>query len=48
MWGTLADSWGRRQVVIYSLALNGIFGAASSFSRSYWLILVLRFISGLG
>ena len=47
-WGTLADNLGRRKVVIYSLALNGVFGAASAFARAYWLLLVLRFISGVG
>uniref|UniRef100_H2Z8S9 Major facilitator superfamily (MFS) profile domain-containing protein n=1 Tax=Ciona savignyi TaxID=51511 RepID=H2Z8S9_CIOSA len=48
IWGTLADSWGRRKVVIFSLALNGIFGAFSALSRNYITLLALRFISGIG
>nr|CAB3266720.1 synaptic vesicle glycoprotein 2C-like [Phallusia mammillata] len=48
LWGTLADSWGRRQIVIFSLAINGIFGVGSAFARSYHVILVLRFFSGIG
>ena len=48
MWGALADSWGRRQIVMFSLAVNGIFGCISAFATAYWLLLVLRFFSGIG
>uniref|UniRef100_F6ZE72 Major facilitator superfamily (MFS) profile domain-containing protein n=2 Tax=Ciona intestinalis TaxID=7719 RepID=F6ZE72_CIOIN len=48
LWGTLADYWGRRRVVIFSLALNGIFGTFSAIAPNYGVLLTLRFISGIG
>ncbi|KAL8622295.1 hypothetical protein ACOMHN_043299 [Nucella lapillus] len=47
-WGTLADHWGRRAILIWSLALNGIGGLISSASQVFWLFLLFRFISGVG
>ncbi|CAH1790251.1 unnamed protein product [Owenia fusiformis] len=47
-WGTLADIKGRRGIVIWSLAVNGLAGLGSAFAQSYWLFLLLRFISGIG
>ncbi|CAK8681280.1 unnamed protein product [Clavelina lepadiformis] len=48
LWGSLADSWGRRRVVIFSLAINGLFGGFSALAQTYWLLLLLRFLSGIG
>ncbi|XP_043933745.1 synaptic vesicle glycoprotein 2C-like [Protopterus annectens] len=48
MWGILADRRGRRQVLLFSLALNGIFGTAASLASEFWLFLLLRLISGIG
>ena len=48
VWGSMADISGRRKVIIYSLAVNGLFGLASAFAQSYWLLLLLRFLSGFG
>ena len=48
MWGTLADIYGRRTVLLCSLTLNGLGGLASSLSQSFPVFLVLRFVSGIG
>ncbi|XP_077969097.1 synaptic vesicle glycoprotein 2B-like [Styela clava] len=48
IWGSLADTYGRRQIVYISLAVNAIFGALSSVVETYPLLLFLRFISGFG
>nr|XP_032808157.1 synaptic vesicle glycoprotein 2C-like [Petromyzon marinus] len=48
VWGALADSSGRRKVLVYSLAVNGIFSALSSLAPSFLLFLLMRLGSGLG
>ncbi len=48
IWGTLADIYGRRAVLLVSLTVNGLGGLASSLSQSFPVFLVLRFVSGLG
>jgi len=48
LWGSLADSWGRRKIVIQSLFVNSIFSALSAFAHQFWLIVLLRFLSGVG
>lgn len=48
IWGTLADMWGRRYVLILSLSLNSLGGLMSSFAQTYWLFLLLRIVSGIG
>ncbi|KAK6178546.1 hypothetical protein SNE40_013313 [Patella caerulea] len=47
-WGSLADSLGRRSVLMWSLTVNGLGGLLSSTSQVFWLFLILRFISGIG
>ncbi|XP_064595783.1 synaptic vesicle glycoprotein 2A-like [Liolophura sinensis] len=47
-WGSLADKAGRRTVLLGSLTVNGLGGLASSVAQSFWLFLLLRFISGVG
>lgn len=47
-WGSLADHSGRRAVLMWSLAMNGIGGLLSSISQVFWLFLLMRFISGVG
>eukprot|EP00057_Strongylocentrotus_purpuratus_P003071 XP_003725855.1 PREDICTED: synaptic vesicle glycoprotein 2C isoform X1 [Strongylocentrotus purpuratus] len=47
-WGSLADIQGRRQILIYSLACNALFGLLSSVSYNFWLFLLMRFLSGVG
>ncbi|XP_036432452.1 synaptic vesicle glycoprotein 2C [Colossoma macropomum] len=48
MWGYLADQRGRQRVLVISLAVNGTFGAVASLAPSFWLFLLLRFLSGVG
>lgn len=48
LWGYLADQRGRCRVLVVSLSVNGIFGALSCVAPTFWLFLLLRFISGLG
>ncbi|XP_041853710.1 synaptic vesicle glycoprotein 2C isoform X2 [Melanotaenia boesemani] len=48
MWGYLADQRGRRQVLVVSLTVNGLFGGLASLAPWFWLFLLLRFISGIG
>ena len=48
IWGTLADLYGRRYVLLWSLTVNGLGGLASSFSQSFSVFVLLRFISGVG
>ncbi|KAK2842608.1 hypothetical protein Q5P01_012808 [Channa striata] len=48
MWGYLADRRGRRRVLVISLTVNGLFGGLSSLAQRFWLLLLLRFISGIG
>ena len=48
IWGSLADIYGRRAVLLWSLTVNGLGGLASSLSQTFPVFLVLRFISGTG
>ncbi|KAK6985616.1 synaptic vesicle glycoprotein 2C-like isoform X1 [Biomphalaria glabrata] len=47
-WGSLADKWGRRNILIWSLLVNGIGNLGSSVSQVFWLFLICRFFSGVG
>lgn len=47
-WGAFADAFGRRRCLMYSLAINSLFGFGSAFAPSYWTLLILRFLSGIG
>ncbi|XP_063049425.1 synaptic vesicle glycoprotein 2C [Engraulis encrasicolus] len=47
-WGYLADTRGRRKVLVASLAVNGVFGALASLAPRFWLFLLLRLVSGFG
>ncbi|XP_046390727.1 synaptic vesicle glycoprotein 2A-like [Ischnura elegans] len=46
-WGLLADSWGRRPVLLTCLSLDTIFGILSSMAPSLTFLLVCRFFNGL-
>ena len=46
LFGRLADRFGRRRVLIMTVACDAIFGLASVFSHSFELLLVLRFLTG--
>jgi len=48
IWGSLGDSLGRRNCLIYAMVLNALAGAGSSLAQEYYVFLLMRFISGLG
>ena len=46
--GYLADRLGRREVIRASLLIFGTAGLLCFFARSYWLLVGLRVVQGLG
>jgi len=48
MIGYLADRLGRRRVVLASLLLFATFGTAGFWARSYWGLVAVRFVQGVG
>jgi len=46
--GVLADRFGRKKILVLSLMLFGIAGGACAFARDFNLLLILRFIQGIG
>ncbi|MBP7734537.1 MAG: MFS transporter [Spirochaetes bacterium] len=46
--GILADRFGRKKVIVPSLLLFGVAGGACAFATEYPVLLVLRFINGVG
>ena len=46
--GMLADRFGRKEVLIPSLFLFGLAGGLCGFSRSFEMLLVFRFLQGMG
>ncbi len=46
--GFLADRFGRKKIIVPSLMLFGIAGGACAFARDFNLLLILRFLQGLG
>ncbi len=46
--GVMADRWGRKRILVPSLFLFGITGAACALTSNFTLILVLRIFQGIG
>jgi len=46
--GILADRWGRKKILVPSLMLFGVAGGACAFARDFNLLLILRFLQGIG
>ncbi|MFL0267447.1 MFS transporter [Candidatus Clostridium radicumherbarum] len=46
--GMVADKWGRRSVITYTLLLYGIASALSGFAPNFTLLILFRFLTGLG
>lgn len=46
--GYLADRWGRRRVVLAALVIFTVFGLAGFVARSYWGLVTVRFLQGIG
>lgn len=47
MWGSIADTLGRRKVLIVISFMNAICIVASSFCQSYLLFMIFRFLNGV-
>ncbi|MDH7799061.1 MULTISPECIES: MFS transporter [unclassified Beijerinckia] len=47
-FGPIGDRYGRRPVLIAMTLLFGVASLLTAFSNSYWLLLVSRFLGGLG
>ncbi|XP_059618169.1 synaptic vesicle glycoprotein 2A-like [Phlebotomus argentipes] len=46
LWGYLADTLGRREILGYGYIIMGIFETACGFSQTLWMLLVFKYISG--
>jgi MFS transporter, ACDE family, multidrug resistance protein len=46
--GVLSDRWGRKTILIPSLILFGVAGGACAFVKNFQMLLLLRFIQGIG
>lgn len=48
VFGVLADHFGRVRVLTAGIVLYAVFTALTALSHEYWLLLVFRFLAGLG
>ncbi|XP_067013217.2 synaptic vesicle glycoprotein 2B [Anabrus simplex] len=46
LWGFLADTKGRRKILILTLVMDGLCTVLSSLSHHVWLLMVFRFFNG--
>lgn len=46
MWGSLADTLGRRKVLIVISFTNAVCIVASTFAQSYGIFMLFRFLNG--
>lgn len=47
VFGRLADKYGRRRILLFTVALDALFSLASVFAPDFAVLLVLRFVVGL-
>ncbi len=47
VFGRVADRWGRRNVLLLTVAADAAFGLASVFAPSFEVLLILRFLTGV-
>ncbi|NPD15590.1 MFS transporter [Xinfangfangia sp. D13-10-4-6] len=47
VFGRLADKFGRRKILLITVAMDAVFGIASAFAPDFTTLLVLRFLTGL-
>jgi len=45
-WGFMADTRGRKKIIVPALCLSFIFTLISTFATLFWFILIFRFLSG--
>ncbi|XP_055912649.1 synaptic vesicle glycoprotein 2B-like isoform X2 [Eupeodes corollae] len=46
LWGFLADTKGRRKVILPTLLMAFVFTVLSSFSHTFWVLVLLRLVNG--
>ncbi|KAG5683064.1 hypothetical protein PVAND_012370 [Polypedilum vanderplanki] len=46
LWGFLADTRGRKKIIVPALLFSFIFTILSTFMKNFWLLLVSRFLNG--
>ena len=46
-FGRLADRFGRRKILLITVAMDAVFGLASAFAPDFTTLLILRFMTGL-
>jgi putative MFS transporter len=47
VFGRLADRYGRRRILLITVACDAVFGLASVFAPDFWVLLGLRFLTGV-
>lgn len=47
LFGRLADRFGRRKILLGTVAMDAVFGLASAFAPDFQTLLILRFLTGL-
>jgi MFS transporter, VNT family, synaptic vesicle glycoprotein 2 len=47
LWGFLADTRGRKAVIVPTLMVAFVISIISSFTKSFWMLVVLRFLTGI-
>jgi len=47
VFGRLADRFGRRRILLITVAMDAVFGLASAFAPDFTTLLVLRFLTGI-
>lgn len=45
-WGFMADTKGRKKVVVPALILSFLFTVISTFAKSFWFLALFRFLNG--
>jgi AAHS family 4-hydroxybenzoate transporter-like MFS transporter len=48
LFGPLADKYGRKAVLVFCVLFFGVASLASAYSTSLWMLVALRFLTGLG
>uniref|UniRef100_A0A667ZTH6 Si:dkey-119m7.4 n=1 Tax=Myripristis murdjan TaxID=586833 RepID=A0A667ZTH6_9TELE len=46
MFGSLADKYGRRSIILIGLAIQSIFGVGAAFAPNFYIYILLRFMVG--
>lgn len=46
LWGFLADTRGRKVIIVPTLLIAFVITIISAFTQNYWLLVVLRFLNG--